>query len=167
MFSELCYDTSWISVHFPMMQMLPKYHQLSCVNHGAKKENVFFFLYHKRMIYWYLSSISWWDFSFMCYYGNFPFCYELLSMYLGMMYNDCCSVTSDFSSPTGFFDSLMNDCLLKSQHSPPPKKKKCIQVYEVAWLQTSEASLKEACCFSWIMMTCFWFEYYNAELICE
>lgn len=60
MSSGLCYDTSWLSVNSPSMQMLPKYHQMSCVNHEKKRTFFFFrfsFLYHKRMIYQYLSSI--------------------------------------------------------------------------------------------------------------
>lgn len=47
----------------PEMQMLPNYHHLSCVvmkkeKKMKKKKQSVLVLYNKRMIYWYLSSIS-------------------------------------------------------------------------------------------------------------
>lgn len=71
----------------------------------------------------------------------------LLSMYFGTMYDDCCSVTSDLTSPILFSTSPMDDCFLKSQH---PKMYKSLFIKLL-----DQVSLNEACCFSWVLK-CFW-----------
>lgn len=98
----------------PEMQMLPKYHQLSCVN--MKKKKICFCFVTKE---WYtdICQILLMRSLFLCVnYRIFPFCSGLLSMYFGMMYDDCCSVTSDLTSPIQFW--LTNGWLLVEMSTP-------------------------------------------------
>lgn len=148
----------------PEMQMLPKYHQLSCVDMEKKKKkkrnDPFFCLFFCITKEWYtdICQVLLMRLFVLCVNCRiFPFCYGLLSVYFGMMYDDCRSVTSDLTSQIQFW--LTNGWLLVeiSQH-----QKMYESIYKVAWSWTSGQSLKEACCFSWITMTCwFWFENYT------
>lgn len=155
MSSDLCYETSWISVNSPSMQLLPKYHQMSNVLTMRKKRKFFFFSFvvsQKNDIPIFVKYLRR-DFCFTCCYGNLPFCSGLLLLYFGMMY-DCCSVTSDFSSPIWIF-WLTSGWLRVELSALPPKEKESKGGRLI--VDRGPGNLTQACCFSWVITTCFWF----------
>lgn len=136
----------------PEMQMLPKYHQWSCVTMKMKKKkekHLILVLYNKRMIYWYLSSISEEIFVLCVNYRLFPFCYALLSVYFSMMYDDCCLVTSGLTSQTQF--RVTNRWLLVEISTP-----KHVQNLFIGLLDGGQVGRLWKRLVAWIMMTC-WF----------
>lgn len=142
MSSDLCYDNSsvnsWNADVAKIPSMIMCYHE----NEKKKEKHLILVLYNKRMIYWYLSSISEEIFVLCVNYRLFPFCYALLSVYFSMMYDDCCLVTSGLTSQTQF--RVTNRWLLVEISTPKHVQK---SVYRVAWWWPSGQTVKEACCF--------------------